>query len=34
MKTHIDVTDAHLLEKRKLKLIVIVATKHLETNHS
>ncbi len=34
MKTHIDATHAHLVGKRKLKLIVIVATKHLETNHS
>jgi hypothetical protein len=34
MKTHIDATHAHLVEKRKLKLIAIVATKHLEINHS
>jgi hypothetical protein len=34
MKTHIDATYAHLLEKRKLKLIAIVATTHLETNHN
>jgi hypothetical protein len=34
MKTHIDATHARLLEKRNLKLIAIVATKHLKTNHS
>jgi hypothetical protein len=27
MKTHINVTHAHLVAKRKLKVIVIVATK-------
>ncbi len=34
MKTHIDVTHAHLLVKRKLKLTIIVATNHFDINHS
>ncbi len=34
MKTHIDVTHARLLVKRKLKLTNIVATNHFDINHS
>jgi hypothetical protein len=34
MKTHIDVTHAYLVAKRKLKLTAIVAAKQLDTNHN
>jgi hypothetical protein len=34
MKTHIDASHAHLIAKRKLKLIVIVETKYLDINHN
>ncbi len=34
MKTHIDVTHARLLVKRKLKLTNIVATNHFDINHN
>jgi hypothetical protein len=34
MKTHIDASHAHLIAKRKLKLIVIVETKYSDINHN
>jgi len=34
MKTHIDVAHAHLLTKKKWKLINIVATKYFDINHN
>ncbi len=34
MKTHIDGAHVHLVAKRKLKLIIIVATKQLDIDHN
>jgi hypothetical protein len=34
MKTHIDDTHVHLITKRKLKVIAIVATKQFDTDHN
>jgi hypothetical protein len=34
MKTHIDATHGHLIAKRKLKVIAIVATKQFDTDHN
>jgi hypothetical protein len=34
MKMHIDVAHVRLIAKKKLKLINIATSKHLEINHS
>jgi len=34
MKTHINATHAHLIAKRKLKVIAIVATKQFDIDHN
>jgi hypothetical protein len=34
MKTHVDVAHAHLVVKRKLKVIIIAAAKQFDTNHN